>query len=84
MSTVTTSSLSDTLPSTVLKLAAEGDNWAIFYVHFMDAVEAKGFWGHFDGTSPAPVTTSASSDAENAAKIQWEKDKRSAKTLLTQ
>ena len=84
MSTVTTSSLSDTLPLTVPKLAAEGDNWAIFYVRFMDAVEAKGFWGHFDGTSPAPVTTSASSDAENAAKIQWEKDECSTKTLLTQ
>ena len=60
MSTVTMSSLSNTLPSTVPKLAAEGDNWAIFYVHFMDAVEVKGFWGHFNGTSPAPVTTSDS------------------------
>ena len=84
MSTVTTSSLSDTLPSTVPKLDAEGENWAIFYVRFMDAVEAKGFWGHFDGTSPAPLTTSDSSTADIAAKNQWEKDERSAKTLLTQ
>ena len=44
MATTTTSSLSDTLPSSVPKLEAEGKNWAIFYVHFMDAVEAKGFW----------------------------------------
>src|ERR1700678_4454659 len=57
MSTVTTSSLSDTLPSTVPKLDAEGDNWAIFLVRFMDAVEAKGFWGHFDGSLSPPVTT---------------------------
>src|ERR1700678_917768 len=84
MSTVTTSSLSDTLPSTVPKLDAEGDNWAIFLVCFMDAVEAKGFWGHFDGTSPPPETTSASSAADIAMKTQWEKDKRLAKTLSTQ
>src|ERR1700678_477358 len=84
MSSITSSSLSDTLPSTVPKLDAEGDNWAIFYVCFMDAVEAKGFWGHFDGTSTLPVTTSESSDADIAAKNQWEKDERSAKTLLTQ
>jgi len=83
-SSVTTSSLSDTLPSTVPKLDAEGDNWAIFLVRFMDAVEAKGFWGHFDGTSSEPVTTSASSEAEITAKNQWVKDERSAKTLLTQ
>jgi len=84
MSTVTTSSLSDTLPSTVPKLDAEGDNWAIFLVRFMDAVEAKGFWGHFDGSSSPPVTTTTSSDAEKTALTQWEKDERSAKTLLTQ
>ena len=84
MSSVTTSSLSDTLPSSVLKLNAEGDNWAIFYVRFMDAVEAKGFWGHFDGTSVAPVLATTATAAEIGAKSQWEKDERSAKTLLTQ
>ena len=40
----TTSSLSDTLPSTIPMLDAEGSNWAIFYIRFMDAIEAKGFW----------------------------------------
>src|ERR1700679_3239077 len=84
MSTVMTSSLSDTLPSTVPKLDAEGDNWAIFLVRFMDAVEAKGFWGHFDGSSPAPVLDSDATDALKAAETQWDKDERSAKTLLTQ
>jgi len=29
-------------------------NWAIFSLHFQDAVEAKGFWGHFNGTTPRP------------------------------
>ena len=79
MSTVTTSSLSNTLPSTMPKLDAEGENWAIFYMCFMNAVKAKGFWGHFDGSLPEPD----SSDAQKAEKSQWEKDKRSAKTLLT-
>ena len=84
MSTVTTSSLSDTLPSTVPKLDAEGENWAIFYVRFMDAVEAKGFWNHFDGSSTAPVLSETATAAEIAAKSEWDKDERSAKTLLTQ
>ena len=54
MSTAPTS-LSDTLPSNIPKLDASGINWAIFAVHFQDAVEAKGFWGHFDGTKTRPV-----------------------------
>ena len=84
MSTITTSSLSNTLPSSVPKLDADGKNWAIFLVHFMDTVEAKGFWGHFDGSSPAPVISASSLEAEKAEKLQWEKEERSAKTLLTQ
>jgi hypothetical protein len=82
--TSSTSSLSDTLPSTVPKLDAEGENWAIFYVRFMDAVEAKGFWGHFDGTTPVPVVSSPATEAEITAKDQWDRNERSAKTLLTQ
>ena len=84
MSTTTMSSLSDTLPSAVPKLEAEGKNWAIFYVHFMDAVKAKGFWGHFNGTTPEPALSSNPTDEELKAKHQWEKDERSAKMLLTQ
>ena len=84
MSTITTASLSDTLPSSVLKLDADSENWTIFLVHFMDDVEAKGFWGHFDGSLPAPVISMSSSESEKAEKLQWEKEERSAKTLLTQ
>ena len=73
MSTITTSSLSDTLPSSILKLDADSENWAIFLVCFMDAVEAKGFWGHFDGSSPVPVISANSLEAEKAEKLQWEK-----------
>ena len=107
MSSVTTTSLADTLPSSVPKLDASGLNWAVFSLRFQDAVEAKGYWGHFDGTSerstapkledlpattavagetttdaPAPTTPSAEDLA--AATNQWNKDERSAKSLLTQ
>jgi hypothetical protein len=63
-------------------------------VRFCDAIEAKGFWAHFDSTSPCPVlpptvtaadgTTSRPSAKELAAEIQWQKDEQSAKSLLTQ
>ena len=80
----TTSSLSDTLPSTVPLLDAKGSNWAIFYIHFMDAIEAKGFWEHFDGLMTPPVISEMSTAAEIATKNQWDKNERSAKALLTQ
>ena len=79
-----TSSLSDTLPSTVLLLDAEGSNWAIFYIRFMDAIEAKGFWEHFDGSTRPPVISESPTAAEIATRSQWDKNERSAKALLTQ
>ena len=45
----------DTLPLSIPKLEVSGLNWAIFSLHFQDAIEAKGYWGHFDGTAPQPV-----------------------------
>ena len=98
MSTSTTTALADTLPSSIPKLNASGLNWAIFSLRFQDAVEAKGFWGHFDGTTPRPnpvTTATATTTADDATTVtvtaddtaaitQWDKDKRSAKSLLTQ
>ena len=83
MSTAT-SSLSDTLPLTILMLNLEGSNWVIFYILFMDAIKAKGFWDHFDGLSSCLVVSEVPTAAETAAKSQWDKDERSAKALLTQ
>ena len=101
MSTTTTS-LSDTLPSSIPKLDASGINWAIFSVRLQDAIEAKGFWNHFDGSSIRPEqtysaqviasdgTTTSGGTAiipENelaASQSQWDKDERSAKSLVTQ
>jgi len=55
MSSITVTSLADTLSSSVLKLDASGLNWAVFLLHFQDAIEAKGYWGHFDGTNEHPA-----------------------------
>jgi len=98
---VTTTSLSDTLPSSIPKLDASGINWAIFSVRFQDAIEAKGFWNHFDGSSLrpeqtyTPVVTANDGTTTGGAEVtpadeltklqlQWDKDERSAKSLLTQ
>ena len=84
MSTSTATALANTLPSSIPKLDASGLNWAIFSFRFQDAVEAKGYWGHFDGTTPWP-DPAATATAEDAAAIaQWDWDERSAKSLLTQ
>ena len=101
MSSVTTTSPSDTLPSSIPKLDASGINWAIFSVRFQDAIEAKGFWNHFDGSSirPEQTYTPQITDTDGtttggtpiippdelaASQYQWDKDKHSAKSLLTQ
>ena len=74
-------SLSDTLPLTIPMLNAEGSNWVIFYIQFMDAIEAKGFWDHFDGLLSCPVLSEKLTAAETTAKDKYE---HSAKALLTQ
>lgn len=81
---VSTTALSDSLPSTVPKLDPTGINWAVFSIRFQDAIEAKGFWGHFDGTDPRPTPSSPPTANETTAEVQWLKDERSAKSLLTQ
>ena len=81
-----TTALADTLPSSVPKLDPTGSNWTVFLFCFQDAIDARGFWGHFDRTSKMPElpTTGTTSDKELAEKTQWEKDERSSKSLLTQ
>ena len=85
----TATSLSDTLPSSVPKLENTGTNWAIFKIYFHDAIEAKGFWGHFNGSLLCPVAISitapdGTTTMDTALVDQWEKDERSAKSLLNQ
>lgn len=85
MSTATTTSLSDTLPASVPKLEPDGSNWVVFVTRFTDAVEAKGFFGHFDGTTPRPPpVVAADKTSTDVEGLKWDKDERAARSLLTQ
>jgi len=69
---VSSTALSDHLPASVPRLDPSGLNWAIFSIRFQDAVEAKGFWGHFDGSKAKPVPADAAkpTDDEQARSYQ--------------
>ena len=81
---ISTTALADTLLSTIPKLDPAGTNWTVFKFHFEDAIDVKGFWGHFDGTSTCTTLSDPPADHQLAVKSQWEKDKCSSKSLLTQ
>lgn len=53
--TTTALTTTDILPSSVPKLLPTGLNWTAFSIRFQEAIEAKGFWGHFDGTVLRPT-----------------------------
>jgi hypothetical protein len=78
----TTTALADTLPSSIPKLDPAGTNWTVFLFRFQDAIDAKGFWDHFDGSSPMPTMSILPKEEELAVKTQWEKDEWSSKSLL--
>jgi hypothetical protein len=86
MSTVpsTVTALTDSLPSDVPKLLSTSANWAIFDLRFSSAVQAKGKWGHFDGTITSPMPSNPPSPSELATVAQWTKDEAAAKNLLLQ
>ncbi|KAF5364874.1 hypothetical protein D9757_013036 [Collybiopsis confluens] len=75
--TTTVNALSDSLPSTVPSLQSSGKNWAIFELRFTSAVDSKGRWGHFDGTSKRPEAVDAKDDEK-----EWLKNEASARNLL--
>jgi len=64
VTSVSATALSDHLPTTVPRLDPSGLNWAIFSIRFQDAVEAKGFWGHFDGTTVKLVPANAQNQTD--------------------
>jgi len=66
----------DILPSSIPKLNPHGENWAIFQIRFQNMMEVKDKWEHFDGSSTRPA------DEDEA--IEWDKEERMAKYLLTQ
>jgi hypothetical protein len=71
------------LLSSVPKLFIMDLNWTAFSIRFKEAIEAKGFWGHFDGISLKPNVNSPPGAGEQEALNQWMKDERSTKALLT-
>jgi len=73
----------DLLPSSMPKLMSNGLNWTTFIMHFQDAIEAKGLWGYFDGTSVCPTLSATPTAEEESALTLWIKEDRSAKALLT-
>ena len=88
MSTTSTM-MTDTLPSNVLKLDVFGANWAIWSLHFFIAIDAKGKWGHFDGTLPRPVPPlntpfSLLTQTILTEVYQWDDDEHVSRYLLTQ
>ena len=60
----------DILPLSIPKLLETSLNWTAF----KEAIKAKGFWGHFDGTSPKPTVSSPPNAGETEALNQWLRD----------
>ncbi|KAF7365882.1 hypothetical protein MVEN_00463000 [Mycena venus] len=56
--------LHDVLPIHVPMLRANGENFTIFSLRLLVAVEAKGYLGHFNGTDTRPVFTTAPTQVE--------------------
>jgi len=73
----------DVLPSSISKLMSSGLNWMAFTICSQDALEAKGLWGHFDGTSIHPTVGTPPTTDEESALSQWIKNEKFAKALLT-
>jgi hypothetical protein len=78
MSTV----LNDVLPSNVLVLHPNGDNFTIFSLRFLTAVDAKGYMGHFDGTNVRPVFSAPVTQPEADELERWDRAERNSKALL--
>src|SRR6266702_5224711 len=78
--------MSDPLPTSIPCLKPNGSNWAIFSMHFQEAMEANQKWGHFDGTTPCPAPADANTptDAELKVVVNWNQDETVAKYLLSQ
>jgi len=68
----------------VSKLKPTGLNWTVFKLHFQDALDAKGFWGHFDGTTIFPAVSSPATTADMEALTLWNKNEWTVKSLLMQ
>ncbi|KAJ7216170.1 hypothetical protein B0H12DRAFT_986875, partial [Mycena haematopus] len=76
--------LQDVLPTNVPTLRPNGDNFTIFSLRFLTAVDAKGYMGHFDGTDVQPVFQAPMTQPQADMIEQWIKAERNSKALLLQ
>ncbi|TFK97834.1 hypothetical protein BDV98DRAFT_485947, partial [Pterulicium gracile] len=80
---------SDLLPNSIPKLQSNGENWVIFDARFSDAMNAKGYLGHFMGDVPEPKkpdddTDSAAQAAHCTALEKWTRNEANARYFLSQ
>jgi len=66
------------LLANVPPLHDDASNWAIFTMHFQEAMEAMNRWGHFDGSTTRPVLkdTTHPTNTEVQAIKEWEQEDR--------
>jgi hypothetical protein len=87
MSTSNTGSSSiEQLPANIPHLKPNGTNWAIFLMHFKEALQASHCWPYFDGLSTCliPADKDNISAEENKAMDTWDYDDLITRYLLSQ
>ena len=53
----TVNALTDALPSNIPTLSYQGKNWSVWETRFTTAIQGKGRWPHFDGSTLMPTYT---------------------------
>ena len=83
---MTSPSTIQTLPFNILCLEADGSNWAIFVIHFCEAMQAIWRWPYFEGTIPCPSPKNPAKvpDDERKSVEDWEHEDLAARYLLSQ
>ncbi len=76
----------DVLSNSVPKLDGSWKNWPIFAIRFVAAVQAKGVYGHFDGSSTYPKVVNPAKLTDDEAKdiVLWNEDEATAYYMLQQ
>ena len=74
------------LPANIPQLELNGSNWAIFMMHFKDAMQVTQQWGYFAGLKPHPKVQDMDTPTDDklSAIEQWEHDDLVASYLLSQ
>src|SRR6266853_967425 len=86
MSTSTSYTAIEQLPSNIPHLKTDGSNWAIFIMQFQEAMQATRRWPFFEGTISVPTVKDPSkiSEAKKKEIEVWEHNDLAACYLLSQ